>query len=283
MDKSHGKGDCVKTEGMERREFLQKILGAALAIPAGGLLLSGCESGGILTPPDNPAPQGNLTAGVQNMRDEIARVLSDARGIQGAGDVDVAGWIARLNGQLADVWPAMVRAAQQDLRDNVSAEMAGVLGQLDQFGEDLGYAGPAPTITQQKLQAAWDRAEGLMLPTAAGGPYATESTWAFFLMLFLVFPTILDVDAFNFASAAAGMDSGHGAASLFSLLHPTGAISCTPCFISALISGVLGVMMLLFMGMGSHAANAPSMLFGRDWLVSLVMLAALFVLFISAG
>ncbi len=282
MDESRGKSDLVKMDGMERREFLQKILAAALAIPAGGLLLSGCGSGGILEPPNGPVPQVNLAAGVQNMRDEIATVLDAARGIQSAGDTDVPGWIAQLNAQLADVWPAMVAATPQALHDNTSAEMANVLGQLDQFGEPLHYSGPAPAISQQKLQAAWDRAEGMLLPIAAGkSPRAAEATWAFFLMLFLVFPTILDADAFNFANAAVDMDSGHGAASLYGLLHPAGAISCTPCFISALIGGVLGIIMLLFMAMGSQAAMAPSMLFGRDWLVTLVVLAALLVLFVS--
>lgn len=285
MDEPRDVGGLSKMNGMARREFLQKVLAAALTVPVGGLMLSGCEGEGLLKPPDGgpgPAPQGDLGQEVQAMRDAIASVIQATQNLQGAGDIDLAAWMAQVNAQLSIVWPLMVAAAQQELRDNVSAEMQEVLDQLDQFGEPLRYSGPAPIVTQERLQDAWDRAEALLQaqPTAKA-PYATEATWAFFLMLFLIFPTMAGAEALNYAMAAAGMDTGHGATSVYDLLHPASPISCTPCFIGALLNGLLGIVMLLFLAMGSHAGMAPSMLFGRDWLIMLVLLAALFMLFLS--
>ncbi|HCA47402.1 MAG TPA: hypothetical protein DEP45_08580, partial [Armatimonadetes bacterium] len=148
----------------------------------------------------------------------------------------------------------------------------------------LDYSGPAPTITQQRLTEAWDRAEALLAAQpAAPTPYATESTWAFFLMLFLVSPTITNASAFALAEAAAASDSSHEAASLHALLHPSSPISCTPCLMNAAIGAMLGVIMLLFLAIGSHAAGLPSMLFGRDWLVALVMMTVLLRLFETGG
>jgi hypothetical protein len=258
--------------GMERREFLQKLIAAALALPAGGLLLSGCGGGGDGDPP----PQGELPLKLQGMRDGIASVLQQVSGLTSAASADVPAWTTRLNGQLTQVWPLMVAAPPTELRSNVSGEMAGVLAQLDQLGTPLDYSGPAPAITQQRLTEAWDRADALLAAQPApAGPYATESTWAFFLMLFLIFPTITTASAFTLAEAAAASDSSHEAASLYATLHPGSPISCTPCFMTAAINAMTGVIMLLFMAIGSHAASLPSMLFGRDWLVALMMMTVL--------
>lgn len=285
MDSPRDVKDLMPLEGMERREFLQKVLSAAVGLPAAGMLLSGC-GGGILDSSDDagPAPpQGNLSEEVQQMRDAISGVMQAVRSLQEAGDADLTGWLAQINTQLAVVWPLMVAAGQQDLRANVSDEMQQVLDQLDQFGSPLTYSGAAPQITQQQLQDAWERADALMLaqPTAEEA-YATPNTWIFFLMLFLVFPAIAPGDAFNYAQAASSMDTDSQAGVLYSLLHPLGSISCTPCFFGAVLSGVLGSIMLLFMAMGPHAATAPSMLFGRDWMIMLVLLATLYVLFLSS-
>lgn len=288
MGKPDNGMDMFEKVGMERREFLQKLLAAVVGIPAAGALLAGCDGDGLLDSPNGagpgPVPAGNLDQEVQDMRDVIAGIIQAIQDLEGTEGIDIAGWLAQLNAQLAVVWPLMVAANQQDLRDNVSAEMQQVLDQLDQFGEELDYSGAAPQFTQQDLQTAWDRAEGLLLarPTSQE-PYATEQTWIFFLLLFLVFPLIGNDMAFNYALAASSMDTGNEAASLFSMLHPAGAISCTPCLISALLSGLLAIVMLLFMAMGSHAAMAPSMLFGRDYMIALGLMVALLALFVATG
>ncbi|MBD3292118.1 MAG: hypothetical protein GF393_04280 [Armatimonadia bacterium] len=218
------------------------------------------------------------------MRGVIADIIQAIQNMEDAGDADLAGWLAQLNGQLAAVWPPMVAANQQDLRDNVSPEMQQFLDQLDDWQVPLDYSGGAPQFSEAALQAAWDRAEGMLLPQAAGDePYATQQTWAFLLMLFLIFPAISGADAFNFATGAASMDTGNEASGLFSLLHPSGGIACTPCFISAMLSGFLSIVMLLFLGMASHTSMAPSMLFGRDYAIVLALLAVLFVLFLAAS
>ena len=266
--------------GRERREFLQKLIAAALALPAGGLLLSGCGGGGDGDPP----PQGELPLKLQGMRDGIASVLQQVSGLTAAASADVPAWTTRLNGQLTQVWPLMVAAPPTELRSTVSGEMAGVLGQLDRLGTPLDYSGPAPAITPQRLPEAWDRAETLLAaqPTAPS-PYATENTWAFFLMLFLIFPTITNASAFALAEAAAASDSSHEASNLYAMLHPNAPISCTPCLMNEAIGAMLGVIMLLFMAIGSHAAGLPSMLFGRDWLVALMMMTVLLRLTAANG
>jgi len=289
MDESRDEMDLITPDGMRRREFLHKLLAAAVGLPAATALLSGCDGHGILEPPENgaapgPGPQGDLGEEVQDMRDVITSIIQAMQNMGGAGDAELAGWLAQINAQLEAVWPLMVGAGQQDLRDNVSPEMQQFLDQLDDWQVPLNYSGGAPQFSEAALQAAWDRAEGLLLPQAAGdGPYATEQTWAFFLMLFLIFPGIGGGEAFNFATGAAGMDTGNQASGLFSLLHPSGGIACTPCFISALLTGLLSIVMLLFMGMASHTSMAPSMLFGRDYVIVLAMLAALFILFLASG
>lgn len=274
--------------GIVRRDFLRKLLSAAVGIPAAGVLLSGC-GGGILDgggdeDGPNPPPAGNLAQGVQGMRDEISGVMQAIQGMQNAGDIDLVAWQDRLNAQLAIVWPLMVAANEQALRDNVSAEMQPVLGELDELEEALGYSGPAPQITPQRLQAAWDRAEALLLPAAsANGPYADQSTWVFFLMLFLAFPGMLNEAAFGIALAAAQHDARNNATNIYNALHPTGPIDCTPCLIGVLTSNLLAIVMLLFVAMGSHAAAAPSMLFGRDWLMLTTTMAAIYMLFLRTG
>ena len=271
--------------GMERREFLRKVLAAAVGLPAATALLSGCDGDGLLHSPDDgagPAPQGDLGDEVEDMRAAIAATIGAVAGLTDADDADLGGRLAQINAQLAVVWPLMVSADQQALRANVSPEMQQVLDQLDDFEVGLNYAGAAPQITPQMLRDAWERAEGLLQTQAAADqPYATERTWIFFLLLFLMFPGIAGVDAFNFAMAAGSMDSDEEAARLHDMLHPLGSIPCTPCFFSGLLTRLVAVIMLLFMAAGSQMGGASAMLFGRDFPIMLVLLAALLVLFIA--
>lgn len=277
MDDMREKSE-VQGGTMQRREFLQKLLAAAFVLPAGGLLLSGCGGGGG----SQPAPQGPLAVGVQRMRDEITDVIDQTRRLQSLSDVDLPGWTVQLNGQLAHVWPLMVAANTDALRASVSPGMSSVLVELDQLGAPLSYSGPAPTITEQRLAAAWGRAEGLLpSTTAAEQTHATSMTWPYLLMLFLLFPTISDSEALNIAGAASTADTRQKAAELFVLVHPTRPISCNSCVMNTLISRVLEIDMLLYKEMGSSAGSVPSMLLGREWLVTLMLLAAAQALFVG--
>jgi hypothetical protein len=286
MDNLDEVQDLLEEGGMKRREFLRKVLAAAVGLPAATALIAGCDGDGILEPPGGgpgPAPQGNLGEEVLQMRQLITQIIDAIAALTGADGDELAAWLAQLNAQLADVWPLMVAANQQGLRDNVSPEMQPVLDQLDDFNVPLDYSGPVPQITQQRLQDAWNRAEDLLLPQAAGdGPYATEQTWGFFLILFLMFPAIAGTDAFNFATAAGTMDTENQAGQMYDMLHPTGEVSCTPCFFNSLISTLLAILMLVFMAAGSEMGEAPSMLFGRDFPILLVLLAVVLMLFLVA-
>ncbi|MGD9495482.1 MAG: hypothetical protein AB7Y46_04130 [Armatimonadota bacterium] len=271
-----------RREGMRRREFVGKLLAAGIGLPAGiSALLAGCE-GGLLENDQGGggAAPGDLSDKVAQMRALQTQVIDAIRTLQDASNADVSGWLAQINAQTAVVWPLMVAADQQALRDNVAADMAAVLGHLDQLGVPIHFQGPVPTITQQAFHDAWERAHqvGSVSPTgletAADGP-APHVVWAYLFMLFVLFPTLSDSLALSYATDAASRDTNERALALWSLFHPSGPIGCTPCLFSQLISSVAGVTTFLYLGMASHAAGAPGLLFGRDRLVMTMLIAAL--------
>jgi len=259
---------------LERREFIRRLLIAGFGLPLiGSGLLSGCGGdGGPVTPP------GDLDNEVADTRDLIGLVVDTIRALQDSGDAEVDGWLGQINTRLGVVWPLMVAADQADLRANVSADMATVLTQLD---EELSYAGPVPSLSRAGLQTAWDRADSFIrtVPAQVGPQEVSGHTmWSFLFLLFLLFPDLGDEDAASYAADAGGRDTQGRAEDLYGLFHPASTVGCTPCLFSHLISTVAGLMLFLYLGMGSQAACAPGLLFGGDWLIMLVLIAALIFL-----
>ncbi len=271
-------------DAIERREFIRNLLLGAIGLPAGAALLAGCDGG--LLPNDQgwgPGRVGDLGTEVGDMRTLQTQVITAIRQLHDAGNADIDGWLAQINAQLAIVWPLMVAAPQQALRDNVAPQMSAVLDRLDALDVEIGYSGPAPQITRQQFQDAWQRAHDLagvspssVAPAedADNGPYIL---WAYLFLLLLLFPTMLCDDAMLFATDAAMRDTAGRALALWHTFHLT-SVPCTPCLFSGLMSTVFGLVPFLYLGMASHAAGAPGLLFGRDWLVMLVMIAALLLL-----
>ncbi len=267
-------------ERIERREFIRRLLVGAIGVPtAAAALLSGCDGNGLL---DNQ-PAGNLTAEVADMRALQTQVINTIQQLDEAADADITDWLAQINAQLAVVWPLMVAASRQQLRDNVADDMQPVLGQLDQLGLNPAFAGDAPQITRQQFQDAWDRAHQLAGATPTAVPAQQDNRpyllWAYLFMLLILFPSMADDDAATYAANAADRDTSSRALGLWDLFH-IGSVSCTPCLFSQIISTVVGLYLILYLylGMACHAAGAPGLLFGRDWLVMLVMIAALLLL-----
>lgn len=274
-----------RANAIERREFIRNLLLGAIGLPAAAALLAGCDGDGLL-PNDQgggAAPARDLGTEVGDMRAVQTQIITAIQQLQTAGDADTNAWLAQTNAQLALVWPLMVAAAQQALRDNVAPEMSVLLDQLDQWDIELAYSGPVPTITRQQVQDAWDRAHDLAgvdpsaVAPAQNGDDGAHILWAYLFMLLLLFPAMGDSDALNFANDAATRDSTGRALALWNTLHLT-SVSCTPCLFSGLMSTVFGLYRFLYLGMASHAAGAPGLLFGPDWLILLVLIAALLLL-----
>jgi len=272
------------TDAMERREFIRNVLLGMVGLPTMATLLSGCDGEGLLANDQGGGtPAGDLDTEVGDMRALQTQTITAIRQLQSAGDADVDAWLGQINAQLALVWPLMVAAAQQALRDNVAPEMSGVLAQLDGWDIELAYSGPAPQITRQQFQDAWDRAHDLagVDPSAAApaqdGDGGAHILWAYLFMLLVLFPMLGDEDALSFATDAQARDTASRGLALWNALHLT-SVSCTPCLFSGLISIVFGLFLYLYLAMASHAAGAPGMLFGPDRLTMLVLIAALLLL-----
>lgn len=274
-------GVPAQSDALERREFIRRMVLAGLGLPlTSGALLSGCGGGGAAPAP----PAGDLGNEVADTRDLIGLVANTIRALTDPQDADIDGWLGQINTRLEAVWPLMVAADGAELRANVSADMVSVLGQLDGLGEELSYAGPAPNLSRARLQTAWERADGLM-PTAPTQVRTQEvsahTMWSFLFLLFLLFPDLDCVTATSYAADAAARDTGGRAEELYELLHPAGAVGCTPCLFSHLTSVVATLCLYLYLGMGAQAAHEPGLLFGRDWLIVLVLIAALVFLAFS--
>jgi hypothetical protein len=266
------------TDAIERREFIRKVLWGALGLPAAAVLLGGCDGEGFLPNDQGGVAVGALDTEVGDVRALQTQIITAIRGLQNATDADIDGWLVQINAQLAVVWPLMIAAAQQALRDNVTPEMEDVLDQLDGWGVDLDYSGPAPQITRQQFQDAWDRAHDVAgVAPAQGGDTATRVLWAYLFLLFVLFPALADEDALDYANDAVTRDTANRALALWDTFHLT-SVSCTPCLFSGLISMVAGVFLFLYLAMSSHAAAAPGLLFGYYWLIMLVLIAALLLL-----
>lgn len=265
------------SDAMARREFLRALLIGGVGLPLiGSGLLSGCGGGGSVNP-----PAGALGQEVVATRATLTHVVDAIRVLQDSEDAEIDAWLGTLNTRVAAVWPLMVAADQPELRANVDANLASVLTQLDGLSVPLAFAGPAPALTRTRLQSAWDRAgtiTGLGDAPVAPSGVSGNAMWTFLFMLFLLFPGLSDADAATYAGDAGLRDTGGRAEEFYSLFHPTGAVGCTPCLFSGVISRVSGLLMYLYLGMGAQAAGEPGMLFGRDWLTVLVLVAALLFL-----
>lgn len=265
------------SDAMARREFLRALLIGGVGLPLiGSGLLSGCGGGGSVNP-----PAGALGQEVVATRATLTQVVDAIRVLQDSEDAEIDAWLGTLGSRVGRVWPLMVAAGQPELRANVDPNLAGVLTELDTLGEPLGYTGPAPSLSRTRLQSAWDRAHTIMgLEPTQIRPHAVSdhSMWGFLFLVLLLLPELSDADAAACAGDAAMRDTGGRAEEFYALFHPTGAVGCTPCLFSGVISRVSGLLMYLYLGMGAQAAGEPGMLFGRDWLTVLVLIAALLFL-----
>lgn len=262
---------------LERREFLRRLLMAGLGLPLiGSGLLSGCGGGSGGNP-----PAGAVGEEVVTMRAALTQVVDAIRVLQDSEDADIDCWLASINTRLGVVWPLMVGAPQADLRAAVSPDMATVLAQLDSLSVPLAFAGPAPTLSRDRLQSAWDRAgaiTGLGVAPVAPSGVSGNTMWTFLFMLLLLFPTLSDADAMSYSADAGLRDTAGRAEELYGLLHPTGSVACTPCLFSGLMSRIAGLYLFLYLGMASQAAHEPGLLFGREWVFVMVLVAALLFL-----
>ncbi len=275
-------------EGIERRDFIRRLLITAVGLPtAASALLAGCGGEGFLENDQGGGglpPVGTLDNEVADTCDLLQLIVNTVRALQDAGDADVAEWLQQINARIAAVWPLMLAADQQALRDNVHPDMQDVLAQLDADGMPLSYQGAAPQVTEQQIRDAWDRADqalGFTSATAASTVEPSRSdctTWVFLLFLFLLFPAIATGLAANIAAGAEALDTGGVAVDMFDLLHPTGPVGCTPCFFGMLMSMVLTLGAYLYLAMASHAAVVPGVLWGLNWLVALVFMSAILML-----
>ena len=79
-------------DGIERRDFIRKLLITAVGLPtAASALLTGCSGGGLLTNDQGGVPQpiGNLAGEVGDTRDLLQLVVNTVRALQSADDADV--------------------------------------------------------------------------------------------------------------------------------------------------------------------------------------------------
>ncbi len=274
-------------DGMQRREFLQKVLAAAVGLPAAASLLGGCSGDGILEPDEDNGgdnggeqPAGDLQQEAQDMRDLLADLVQAMQDTADPDTADLDGWLAQLNAQLALVWPLMAAAGADTLRGEVVDNLEDVATRLDGWeGVEMDFSGDPPEITRQTLQNAWGQADGMVNASAAANPAdmgATRDMWLFLFLLFVTFPGIDPMMASSFAASSADYDEGQAgseAEDLYDTLHDTP--QCTPCLVSALFALALA----FYFGMQSEAAQAPGMLFGGYWMVALVLLG----LFVTMG
>lgn len=271
--------DALSPDGMKRRDFLKTLAVAAVGLPVAGALLTGCDGDG-----DGRTDQ-NLGEALAEAAAELQRVREQMAQSQAPDMQALNGWIGDVNADVNATWPLMVAADTPTLRALVPQDMQQILQNLDQIGATLEFSGPAPIITVQQLADAWTRSSDLIQPRAgAKGTAATRENWAFFALLFLLFPAWIETPgvAAAYVQAAQEMDTGGDAGSLYDLLHQD-AISCTPCFFSALLGLLATLQPLLFMAMGAMAAHAPSMLYGANWLAVMFMMMAVYMVFINSA
>ncbi|MGC9316598.1 MAG: hypothetical protein ACP5KN_01010 [Armatimonadota bacterium] len=280
--------EIVRGGRLQRRDFLRRLLVAAVGLPAAGAVLGGCGGGGLLDDgqgadgdgDDGGQPDGDLEAEVEDTRRTLITVINAATG--GQEELDVQPLLGQLNAQLAVVWPLMVAAPAADLRANVPTALQPVLERLDGLEDvTVGFAGQAPEITTQRLEEAWARADELSAINAGteSSP-ADEAQWVLLLVLMLLLPSLSDEAAATYASA--GVDEALAdddrnlarAAELYEMLHPEDPVACTSCLLGHIMGLALSLGLYVYLGMGAHAAGEPGLLFGFDWVAALVLLAA---------
>jgi hypothetical protein len=264
-----------ETEGVGRREFITKMA-AVCGLPALGALLGGCGGGGLLdsdrdhynngTPPPG---RGDLQAALFRWRCLLAQWLEQIQRAGGRGNVNVASLLGLMNPEFAVVWAVMIGASALELRGNVAPDMQTLLDSIDP-----DYEGGARQVTEQQLQGARQRADEMVeteTPTLD-----EKGIWVFLVMAFLLFPAIAGATAMGWAEGAWERDTDDRALLAWFWFNSSSPHPWSAALIAQMTTAFFIMALYLYQSMGAtYLAEAPGLMFGRNWLVLLMMLLLL--------
>lgn len=250
--------------GVERRDFLRKLLVAGAGVPAGAsLLLAGCGGDD-----DNGLVTGDLSVALFRWRCWLLRWITQIQRSPTPGSFSAASLFVALNPEYATVWALMVAAAASTLRANVADDMQQVLSNLGSADPD--YSGSPRVLSEDDFTDARDRANSMV--NLSSPTDSDRSLWVFLLMIFLLFPTVAGTLALGWAQSAQSMDTDDHALLVFDAFH-TLTLEWSPGTFAEASSIFLLLALYVYLAMGTAARTAPGLLFGRDWAVLLMLLA----------
>lgn len=270
-----GLEEALEGCGVERRDFLRKLLVAGAGVPAGAsLLLAGCGGDD-----DNDLANGDLSVALFRWRCWLLQWITQIQRSPTPGSFNSAALFSALNPEYATVWSLMILAAASTLRANVADDMQEVLSNLG--SDDPDYEGAPRTVSEQQLLAARDRADSMVDLTSPTD--SDRSLWVFLLMTFLLFPTVAGSLALGWAGAAQAMDTQDMAVQAFFWFNPTTTQLWSAGLVADLSVVFLALALYLYLAMGTAARTAPGLLFGRDWAVLLMLLVLVLTVSFAEG
>lgn len=268
-------GLLEETEGVGRREFITKMA-AVCGLPALGALLSGCGGGGILdsdrdhyndgTP---PPVSGDLQAALFRWRCLLAQWLEQIQRAGGRGNVNVASLLGLMNPEFALVWAVMIGATALQLRGHVAPDMQTLLDNIDPK-----FDGEPRQVTEQQLQGARQRADEMIDRDNLTDDL--RGVWVFLVMAFLLFPAIAGATAMGWAEGAWERDTDDRALLAWFWFNSPSPHPWSAGLIGEMTVLFFALALLLYQSMGvTYLARAPGLMFGRNWLVLLMLLLVL--------
>lgn len=270
-ERTETKGLLDKSEGLGRRDFIRKMA-AVCGLPAAAALLGGC-GGGILDSDYRPTNggSGDLQTSLLRFRGLLAQWLENIRLAGGRDNVNVPGLLAVMNPEFAAVWALMIVASAAELRSHVPSDMQPVLDSIDP-----SYDGPAREVTEQQLLGARERADEMIDRNNLTDD--DRGVWVFLVMAFLLFPALAGATAMGWAQGAWARDTDNQALLAWFWLNSSSPHPWSAGLIGEMSALFFALALYLYLSMGtSYLAQAPGLMFGRHWLVLLMLLLVLLV------